>query len=408
MASVSVQEIEPGKWRLRWREFPVVDGVRREKTRSYTVGDQRTAEKIKVQIRDALDLQGTWDPPVVVVRSPCNLEAKSVDWLVAKRARGLEDSTIGTATSAITGFFAGVRTVRKIAPDAAIPGTVLSRKLFTDLLNHWRDTEMSEGRRYDITRYAADFWGWLSDEDEADRVGVEPAPRDLKSILPRKPTRGDPPPAPTIAEMDATLREAGRRRSPELKDVLTVLRFTGLREGQGMAIRVKDVELQPEPRLWVDTGKSRAEKRGRWVPISPHLAAVFARLVTGKAPEDLIFACGNRKDRTIPSSTMKALLEACEERGEIRADVWRPKSRDNFRTTHMYRAGLQAFWERPPRGKRPISRKAIDALVGHAHAGETVRDLHYSPAIWEEMRRAVGMVPEVDGKGAATKASAAS
>lgn len=399
MASVSVNEVQPGTWRLRWREFPVVDGVRREKTRSYTVGDERTAERLKVQIRDALDLHGTWEPPVVVVRSPCNLEAKSVDWLVAKRARGLEHSTIGTATSAITCFFSAIRAVRKIAVQDGIPGTVLNRKLFTELLNHWRDAEMSETRRYDVTRYAADFWRWLSDLDEADRVGIELAPRDLKSVLPRKPTRGDPPPAPTMAEMDATLREAGRRRSPELQDVLTVLRFTGLREGQGMAILVQDIELTPEPRLWIDTGKGRSERRGRWVPLSPHLAALFTRLIVGKAPGDLVFRCGSRKDRTVPSSTMKALLQACEARGELRKDVWRPKTRDNYRTTHMYRAGLQAFWERPSLAVERVSQKAIDALVGHTHAGESVRDLHYSPALWEEMKRAVELLPPVDWTG---------
>lgn len=399
MASVNVQEITKGTWRLRWREFPVVDGVRREKTRSYTVGDERTAERLKVQIRDALDVHGTWDPPTVVVRSPCNLEAKSVEWLVAKRGRGLEESTIGTATSAITGFFAGVRAVRKIGAEEGIPGTVLNRKLFTDLMNHWREGGMSDSRIYDIGRYTTDFWRWLSDLDEGERVGVEAAPRDLKSVLPRKPAAADPPPAPTMAEMDATLREAGRRRSPELQDVLTVLRFTGLREGQAMALLVQDIELAPEPRLWIDTGKGRSEKRGRWVPLSPHLATMFARLVAGKEPGDLVFRCGSRKDLAIPSSTMRALLEACEKRGELRKDVWRPKTRDNSRTTHMYRAGLQAFWEYPLRGKRPVSRKAIDALVGHARAGESVRDLHYAPALWEEMKRAVEMLPGVEWKG---------
>ena len=114
MARVSYTRKGKG-WRLRWREYPEVDGERRERSRSHTVySDEDTARKVAVQITESLETTGTWERPCQQIRTPCNLEARFRDWLLYKRGRGAEASTLRTATSALSRFFAALRVVEDI------------------------------------------------------------------------------------------------------------------------------------------------------------------------------------------------------------------------------------------------------------------------------------------------------
>jgi integrase len=109
------------------------------------------------------------------------------------------------------------------------------------------------------------MWRWADESDRwPDRI---PRPRRIE--MPRNAPK--PPTAPTWEEMDACIQAA---KTPWIAKLLTFLRFTGLRVGETMMLRWADIDLE-RGLMTIDAGITK-NKRGRIVPISPHLVETLS------------------------------------------------------------------------------------------------------------------------------------
>jgi integrase len=207
------------------------------------------------------------------------------------------------------------------------------------------------------------WWAWACESDEYG--AVMPPARRLRVTRPGPPATI----APSWAEMDACIRAC----PGWLRPLATVLRFTGLRVRQALRLRRDDVDLEAGVlHIRPELGKSRQERRGRYVPLSPHLVAMLR-----KWPEDnggwLI---------TWPSldrvANRHAMRSAWTDTG-IAPAKWRGRPHHAFRKgfhTGLVAAGAHA--------------DAIDHLVGHAAIG--VRGVYTDPTALP-LKAAVALIP---------------
>lgn len=133
-----------------------------------------------------------------------------------------------------------------------------------------------------VRKYIIDvqvLWAWAAEHDRFAHLVGRPRRLDLP------PYSGSHAIAPTWAEMDAVIRacesSAGRR-------LLILLRCTGLRVSQAERLEWTDLDLTKATlAIRPELGKSAHERRGRTVPISPHLVEALtswpredARIIT--------------------------------------------------------------------------------------------------------------------------------
>jgi integrase len=194
------------------------------------------------------------------------------------------------------------------------------------------------------------------------------------------------------------LRELAAMRRPTVALPLAeILRATGLRSGQGLALVVGDLVRGPDgsPGLHVPAGKSRREQEeDRVVPIAPVLAPLLAALAAEAEAEGRTHlvpfhgsVAGGR--RTSVARTFRGAWEAATARGEARRDVWDPPKRGQARPVHALRAGLQAELLRAG-----VAEAVVKALVGHAGG---LAGGHYVSVEdrWAAMRAAVATIPPI-------------
>ncbi len=404
MASVSVKHLGSGKYKLRWRELrPGPDGLPHRgpdgrlvhRARSLTVQGRADKDQALADIQRSLLEEGEYRPRTASeVPTVANLEEAALEWLAWKRTR-CKPRSVRTYLGHITRFFEAVRGLRGIPADRPIGVDELGRDLLIEVVARWQKLGRSEAWVYSASRSALDMWRWVSD-DVRRFPGVPVPPREAKAVLPRVPVYVAPP-APTLAEVDACLRHLPARAYSSRR-VGALLRFTGLRISQILALRREHIDIEGRS-LVVPIGKSAHEEaERRTVPISSHLIAELRPWLEGLTGPSRIVPAYDRAGSERPANRRVQSLakgwEAATEAGETRRSVWAPPNRRISRPEHAFRAAFQAFLT-----SHGVDELVVDALVGHR--GRSVRTRHYAGAdvLWDRMVEAVDLLPAIDWVG---------
>jgi integrase len=405
MASLSIKALGGGKYKLRWRELvPGPDGIPTRgpdarlvrRARSLTVHGKDARDEAAVRIRRALLEEGEYQPPTPAAAPRlANMEQAALDWLAWKRTRCKARSVVTYATH-MKRFFEMLRKVQGVGEKEPVLADQLSRKLVIECIRCWQAEGRSEAWVYAAARSIIDMWRWVSD-DPSGYPSVPTPPREAKTILPRTPLYVAPP-APTIAELDACLRHLAPD-AEQSRRVGVLMRFTGLRISQALALRRQDLDLAAAT-LTVTLGKSRQEQaERRTIPLSPHLIAEIQPWVEALSPDGYLFpAWGNSRNGRKGAKKDEAFRDAwtaATAKNEARQVVWAPPNRRIARPQHAFRAGFQAFMQ-----SEGLAEEVIDALVGHH--GRSLRGRHYagSETLWDRMVEAMGKLPPIDWRGA--------
>ena len=388
MAGVSVQNLGPKRFRVRWREWIEEDGKRKRVDCGRVVHSREAAIELQGKVLRALETVGFYREETRPVEAVASFEAAGAAWLRHKAARGCAAATIRRYGGALDRFFRSVRARRGLADDVVVRTDMLSRELFADLQIGWRREGLSESTVYGTARIALDVWNWAADDPET-YPGLAAPPRDASRVLPRPPAYAAPVP-PTLEEADACLRHLAKN-AYIARPAGIVMRYTGLRVSQVLGIEVGDLDLA-RAELRVRTGKSRREKaEQRTIPVSRHLVDEVVTWVADRAPGDRLVK--RRRDQRAPD-TMNHLpgqplangWEGACAAGEARREVWAPPNREIARPEHAFRAAFQAFME-----GQGVRDSVIDYLVGHSPS--SVRGRHYAPPTPEQLREAVALLP---------------
>lgn len=399
MASVTIRQRDD-RWYVRWREpllgpdgvpLRTPDGRVRCRERERRCSSKDIARELAGEVTRALEREGAWVQPGAALEEVAEFDAAALAWWSSREARGAAPASLEQWRSGLARLFADIRKERRLPPDRPVPVSVLSRELVTDLLNRWQREGLGESRRYELARLTLSVWTWVADDPVA-WPGCPPAPRDRSHVIPPAPVRPPAPPSPTWAELDAVIR----RVSPWMRDLVVVLRCTGLRIGQVTALEGRDLWMEPDgPVLRVRVGKSRAERAERRViPVADEVWHLLQDRV-GRA--ELVFPGGASDGGWSRQGASHALRDAWEdaaEAAEVRREVFAPEDRRG-RPAHGFRAGFLGGLTRSG-----VPDVVLQVLVGHRSLS-TLRG-HYAGAdtLREQLRAAVRLVPPVDYVGA--------
>ena len=346
-----------GKFWIRWRE-----GGRGGRNRSVTVSTRKAAERLKVEIEDALERTGRWEPRRAGRSSPLALILADY---IAFSTRTHRPNTTKRLAQFLELFRVWMGD-RALAED-------LSYELLSDY--HVHLSSPATGRHLHrrgvetVRKHleaVENVWRWAW-EGQA-RGSYQGVPQPIRLGLRREPSPAKR--APTWAEMDAAIGVADGWQH----DLYVVLRCTGLRVHQALELRWDDLRLDvPSPLLHVrpELGKSRQERRGRWVPIAPVLLRELARW---PREDDFVIACARERREARARDAARAWARA----GVDPAVCDQPH--------HAFRAGFVSGLAR-----LGADREAVEYLVGHAGG---VRERYLDPDALP-LVRAVELVPEI-------------
>lgn len=323
-------------WRVRWRD---PDGT----PRSRQCPTKGAAQKLKAEVEECCALGRRWEPRDA--REVPDLRRLLRDY-AEECARVLKPNTAIRYARALDLFLRYLDRVH--GKTAALPPSLLTRRLladwYADLQHgglHGRDRSAATRRKLvEVVQLA---WAWLY--DDAEHGPLFSAPRKLR--MAREPAR--PTVAPTWAEMDACIGVLNGWH----QRLAIVLRFTGLRCQQAMGLRWTDLDLD-RARLTIrgELGKSRQEQRGRIVPISAHLVAIFR---TWERTDEWLISSNRQRGGERERMARARDLERGWERSGVRREAWDGRPHHAFRkgfVSELKRAGADA--------------DAVEFLVGHS------------------------------------------
>lgn len=353
------------KWDVHWRD-------RSGQQRQRRCPDAATAKRVKLEVEAAAALGRDWDPDAVAgLRPEPRLSAAVATYLdeVHRLRAGSTSKLAGTRMDIFLGFLRA--TDRGKDP----PLSVLSRALMSEFYAWLSDREKSTRRRY--VREVEAMWRTAAEHGLSVPMPVKlPMP-----AAPRKRTL-----APTWEEMDACVAATqdewwdrrGGRREPNLHlyRLAVLLRYTGLRVAQVMDLDWRHVDMR-RAHLTVESGKSEAEKVGRIVPISPHLAAELA-------------TWGRREGWLVPSvrSATAGRERTARQRDMIRC--WqRSGARPEVYTGQSHHAWRKGFVSRLK--ALGADDEAVEYLVGH---GLGLRGVYVDPDALP-LVAAVALIPKI-------------
>lgn len=187
----------------------------------------------------------------------------------------------------------------------------------------------------------------------------------------------------TMAEVKDLLRRAAALSHPAFRGTLyptliLVLYCTGLRFGEALRLRLRDVDLTHDV-LFVAAGKGRA----RWIPFHPSLGRRLMRYLVARraeapsSPEDRLFVGKDRVRLRVKtaSSTLRNLFRAAGIKPAVGRVGPRPYDlRHTFavhRLTRWYRAGVSLEARMP----------WLSAYMGHDDLLGTEKYLHATPEL---------------------------
>jgi len=351
------------RWQVRWRD---PDGQQRNKTCS----DLRTAQRLRRDIEQTVELGLRWEEPD---RDPAKALEEVIDaWLIDSQ-RTKRASTHQQRAIALTLFCEWMKTqsARRRVDLSALKRSVLE-SYYNHLINERKVSRLTANDRI---RHISKFWRWAYDHDDYPET---PRPRSIE--LPEAhPALA--PVAPDWVQMDEAIEAAG---AGWYRDLFLVLRFTGLRRSQAMALLWSDFDLQNQTlTIRPELGKTRQERRGRVIPVSNHLIEEISGW--GRREGFLI----DVTKKAAPWGRTKRNREV--HNGQVKA-IWRRTSapEDRYRQPcHCFRKGFISELI-----KAGAKEYAVKRLVGHS--GGVTFDVYATPAALEaEMRAAVGGIPAV-------------
>lgn len=380
------------KYLVRWRD---PDGSERGRT----CPDYETARKLSIEIARVVALGRAWKPedahslPALV-----ELEKGEVtgglfaDFLEARRPL-LAAGTRRHYDRSLRRFsvFLAVRNPRKRRLTVDLLTRDALEQWFGSLVDERAESplDLSSARLAVTAVFSA--WNWAY---ESDKYGEDVLrPRRIEMPVPARSHAV----APSWEQMDAVIAAAYRLAIDARDDLhrvawswrarlCTVLRFTGLRvDEQVMQLRWDDVRLE-EGELVVrgELGKSRQERAGRVIPLSPHLV----ELLKGWGVREGYLIAPHKDDRHSDPRHMAELWKAAK----VPERVWgTPPGRKKSQVHHAFRKGLKTGL-----ADLGVTQDVRDFLVGH-HRGI---DEHYLDT-YARARTAVRLIPQLSDDAAA-------
>ncbi len=344
-------------FRVRWRDI-------RGNARSRQCPDKKTAKQVQREIERCIARGEDWSPDR---RRSAPLLVGPKGWLslyLADRTRVWSASTKKTRTYVLSAFVAWL-TQREHR--STFGAEVFSRSVLVDYWNHLVEVDrLKANTANNYLHWILQWWRWAFDDEEwGDLV---PRPRTIDLTTEPRPNR----PAPYWSEMDAAISAV---RHDHWRKLLWVLRCTGLRVEQSMALRWDDVDLDRGVlHVRPELGKSRQERRGRYITLAP----VLIREIAG---------WGARTGYVIPwyekRSAGHVVIAGIWTRAGVRQDAWQG------RPFHSFRHGLISSLTRDG-----APRDAIRCLVGHS--SETLGDVYTDPTASIALSRAAAdLIPGV-------------
>ena len=162
--------------------------------------------------------------------------------------------------------------------------------------------------------------------------------------------------------------------------LLLILRFTGLRKGQAMRLQWDDLDLTANMlRIRPELGKTRSERQGRVIPVSPYLGEELAGL--GRREGFIIDTAGaNRVAKT-------EMVMAAWSRAGVREQVWagiadKRRAQPCHAMRHGFITGLLAGGAK---------RELVQVLVGHK--GDITSRYTDHTHLLPQLREVVALVP---------------
>lgn len=172
-------------------------------------------------------------------------------------------------------------------------------------------------------------------------------------------------------QVEALLRAASSDARRDLDRALWITAaMTGLRQGELVALRVRDLDFEQRT-IRVSASRTRGAEgapksgRGRLVPLADRVARELAPLTLGASPDDLVFRdpLGNRPDRGYDPSMLRRRYKAALQRAGLPAV-----------TFHGLR---HSFGVASARAGVPIP--TLQAWLGHAEIATTMIYAAYAP-----------------------------
>lgn len=345
------------RWLVGWRD---PDGSQR--TRSCP--DKATADELAREVDRARSLGVRWEPRAPDL-APTLTEAAEL--YLSHRASRKAANTLINDDRAIAQFMDFLRKKyprqRRFTVESL---TMVELSQFDAALRQRTGSATVNSRVLGVRR----LWAWCASRPEfSSRVAPPPESRVLD--LPRR--SWAPPRAPSWAEMDAAI---GVAETPWIRVFLTLLRCTGLRQGQVMRLLWSDFDLEAALlTIRPELGKTRQERAGRTVPISPHLVAFLAGL-------------GVREGWVVaPHRTVR--MASCRQIDKVWQATAVPAALWEGHPSHAFRYGFTSGL-----AQLGADREAVEHLVGHEVAGARS---HYLDPRWAlRLREAVDLVPAVN------------
>lgn len=323
-------------WTVRWLDYDTGASRRRQ------CPDKATADAVARAIEQAHALGRAWRPhsrgaapEVVEELIPKYLEDRARIW----SARSLERQEVSLSVFGAW-LLARQRTTR-VSP------AVLSSDLLAAYWEHCRAERKVSIRTANVrVRDVFNAWTWW----EAHETYGHHVPRPRMIDLPRVPRERVL--APSWAQMDSAIAHA----PAWYRDLFTVLRCTGLRRKQAMALTWDDVDLEAKTlRIRPELGKSLSERAGRTVPLAPVLVAELAGWGVREGP--LVKVAGRHAQKGKPRKSRLphgAMLRRAWKLAGVPEEVWKRRPAHAFRKG--FKSGLRALGAHPD---------AIDYLQGH-------------------------------------------
>jgi integrase len=325
-----------GGYRVRWRDPD-------RQCRSRTAPNLETARKLKRFVEEAVAQGVKWQPGGV--GEGTDLEEILRDY-IRECVRMFRPATVRRYACCLE----MLRTWMCATKKEMTPST-LSKALIADYYEYLVKTgrhgrTRTPGSAQKIVAAVELFWRWAYEQE--DYGETIPRPRRLPfARQPRTPTV-----APTWHEMDRCVAAC----SGWHRQLVILLRFTGLRVQQAMLLKWVDFDLTAATlRVRGELGKSSQERAGRIVSVSHHLAEELMAMKPPQERTGFIVECGRKADGPRAREARARDMARAWKRAGVREEVWKQRPHHAFRKG--FRSGLKRLG---------ADDMAVEFLLGHS------------------------------------------
>ena len=352
-----IRKVKSGKFQVRWR---APDGTQKGRT----VKTHATAKKLQKEVEEASGLGKFWEPEQL--RPELDIRTLHREFLTHE-SRMLAPSTLRRYTMILELW------ERWLLNNygSPLPVNLLTRRIISSYYewlgyNGRFGNPRSQQTCRKHVKAIEKMWEWAADDD----LYYEKVPRVRKLKMPTPIHSASR--SPTWDEMDAAINKLP---SSNHRRIVIILRFTGLRWGQALGLKWSDIDI-PKGTLHVrgELGKTRKEKVGRTIPLSPFLVP---HLTTWERESDFIIP--PYKTRGYENGSRRRMIIAWKA-AQVGPDVWKQRPHHSFRKGFI--AGLKRL---------RADDEAVQYLVGHDRG---VRG-HYIDASGLPLVEAISLIPKL-------------